>query len=147
MELPLEVKSHLEKDEWNGCPVIKDNRNDTIWIKVADFAELINKGESTIYKGIKKFLSITDLEREDILSNLDSGEHYKLEAILFTGLRVDLYDGGELNVKAVQFMGWAISVLTAHVKDEVLRKRISDLENVMTIKAEKDGTYTVGSSN
>lgn len=134
------VESRYIPSEWRGSKVLVDVVDGTILQTITEFSGMLGITESNVYKGINNFLDLSDLGRNEVLESLSSGEYYRLEPLLFVGLRSEFYSEGVKNEKAIAFMWWALARLAETASDEVLRKRIKDLENRMTFDAETNGT-------
>ena len=119
--------------------------NDTVWLTLAQIAELFDVQKPAIHKHLQNIYKTNELSRESTVSNLEivqtegkrnvkrNLELYNLDAIIAIGYRVN-------SIRATQFRQWASNVLKEHLikgysfhQQRIYEKGIDDLQKAMDL--------------
>ena len=92
--------------------------NDTVWLSLAQMAELFQRDKSTISRHIKKIFEERELDRLAVVANFSTTasdgktyqvDYYNLDVIISVGYRVK-------SLRGTQFRIWATSILKEYMR-------------------------------
>lgn len=92
--------------------------NDTVWLSLAQMAELFQRDKSTISRHIKKIFEERELDRLAVVANFATTasdgktyqvDYYNLDVIISVGYRVK-------SLRGTQFRIWATSILKEYMR-------------------------------
>ncbi len=144
----LEQDLIIFKTETDDISIQVKLDKDTVWLTLAQIAELFDVQKPAIHKHLQNIYKANELSREPTISNLEivqtegkrevkrNLELYNLDAIIAIGYRVN-------SKRATQFRQWASNVLKEHLikgysfhQQRLYEKGIDDLQKAVGLLAQ-----------